>query len=137
MTYLYLITNVHTGNTYVGMSNKPHARFRAHLTGRGCGLIYLEASAQGRDTFSLKLLAIGTRSYIQSCERQYIARFKPRYNKTHQPKRRRSPTTRANNPNPLIKSIHSHIDSPCTTITGEHNVAIVRRLQYLIDNPTA
>jgi len=70
ITYLYKITNLNNGKMYIGMSNNPKARKKAHLGGTRQGSKELAKDLPG--DFCWDIIDCGTRNYIANREIEEI-----------------------------------------------------------------
>lgn len=70
--YLYKITNLVNGKMYIGITTRPAARFRQHMSGKSSVLLKNAVNKYGAESFRFTVLVIGNKDYIADLERKAI-----------------------------------------------------------------
>lgn len=70
--YLYKITNLVNGKMYIGITTRPEARFKQHMSGKSSVLLKNAVSKYGVESFQFTVLVIGNKEYIADLERKAI-----------------------------------------------------------------
>lgn len=74
--YLYKITNLVNGKTYIGVTNNPERRKYQHFCNLAEGrLVNIAVNKYGKENFTFNVLCVGSRDYIYSLESRAIVAY--------------------------------------------------------------